>query len=309
MAYVDPVELLWRDADSDPRQGLSVDAIVRAGIEVADAEGLSGLSMRKVAERLGFTTMSLYRHVPSRDHLVDLMRDTAIGEPPGTSAPSSRSRAGGTGTAAGEAAEGADAVPARAAERADVGAAGGWREELEACLRQGWEVRRRHPWLAEVRGTRRLPGPNAVAFYDRLLGILSGAGLTPARTVAAADLLGRFVDAEALRLVEVAAAERASGVGEEEWWGARDSLYERLSAYPVVTALWEAGAWDEPADPFEFGLARLLDAIKLLAGDETRDETCGVCGTPLPGAMTGRPRAYCSRACRQRAYRERRARR
>ncbi|MFC5819353.1 TetR/AcrR family transcriptional regulator [Nonomuraea harbinensis] len=332
MAYVDPVELLWRDAGGDPRQGLSVDAIVRAGIEVADAEGLSGLSMRKVAERLGFTTMSLYRHVPSRDHLVDLMRDTAIGEPPdtsapspdsaapspgaatpfpgavapppGTSAPSPRSRTGGTG-----AAEGADAVPARAAERADVGAAGGWREELEACLRQGWEVRRRHPWLAEVRGTRRLPGPNAVAFYDRLLGILSGAGLTPARTVAAADLLGRFVDAEALRLVEVAAAERASGVGEEEWWGARDSLYERLSAYPVVTALWEAGAWDEPADPFEFGLARLLDAIELLAGDETRDETCGVCGTPLPGAMTGRPRAYCSRACRQRAYRERRARR
>ncbi|MFC3544144.1 TetR/AcrR family transcriptional regulator [Nonomuraea ferruginea] len=353
MAYVDPVELLWRDAAGDPRQGLSVDAIVRAGIEVADAEGLSGLSMRKVAERLGFTTMSLYRHVPSRDHLVDLMRDAAIGAlpPPATSAPplgtftpppgaaalsrsaaapspdaadptpsAARSRAGGTGAAGEETDEGADAVPATSAEKADtvaakaaervgVRAAGGWREELEACLRQGWELRKRHPWLAEVRGTRRLPGPNAVAFYDRLLGILSGAGLTPARTVAAADLLGRFVDAEALRLVEVAAAERASGVGEEEWWGARDSLYERLGAYPVVTALWEAGAWDEPADPFEFGLARLLDAIELLAGDETRDETCGMCGTPLPGAMTGRPRAYCSRACRQRAYRERRARR
>lgn len=336
MAYVDPVELLWRNSGGDPRQGLSVDAIVRAGVAVADAEGLSGLSMRKVAERLGFTTMSLYRHVPSRDHLVDLMRDAAIGElpppgtsahsqdaaapPPGAAAPSPLSRAGGTGAAAEETDEGADADPARSAEKADtvaakaaeragVRAAGGWREELEACLRQSWELRKRHPWLAEIRGTRHLPGPNAVAVYDRLLGILSGAGLAPARTVAAADLLGRFVDAEALRLVEVAAAERASGVGEEEWWGARDSLYERLGAYPVVTALWEAGAWDEPADPFEFGLARLLDAIELLASDETRDEICDVCGTPLPGAMTGRPRAYCSRACRQRAYRERRARR
>ncbi|MFD2352094.1 TetR/AcrR family transcriptional regulator [Nonomuraea ferruginea] len=89
------MELLWRDAAGDPRQGLSVDAIVRAGIEVADAEGLSGLSMRKVAERLGFTTMSLYRHVPSRDHLVDLMRDAAIGAlppPPPPRHPSAPSR-------------------------------------------------------------------------------------------------------------------------------------------------------------------------------------------------------------------------
>lgn len=267
------MELLWRDGGGEPARGLSVDAIVRAGIEVADAEGLAGLSMRKVAERLGFTTMSLYRHVPSRDHLVDLMRDAAIGELP----------------------------PAGAAS-------GPWREELESCLRQSWELRRRHPWLAEVRGARHLPGPNAVAVYDRLLGILSSAGLAPAETVAAADLLGRFVDAEALRLVEIAAAERASGVSEEEWWGSKDSLYDRLGAYPALTALWEAGAWDDPPDSFEFGLARLLDGISLLIGDETRDETCRICGTPLPRPTTGRPRAYCSRACRQRAYRARHAR-
>ncbi|WP_217710460.1 hypothetical protein [Streptomyces sp. NA04227] len=33
---------------------------------------------------------------------------------------------------------------------------------------------------------------------------------------------------------------------------------------------------------------------------------CGVCGKPVGGASTGRPRCYCSRACQQRAYRQRR---
>ena len=69
------VELLW-----DGRAGLSLEAVVGAAVEVADAEGLAGLSMRKVAERLGFTTMSLYRHVPGREHLVDLMREVASGQ-------------------------------------------------------------------------------------------------------------------------------------------------------------------------------------------------------------------------------------
>ncbi|MFD0891176.1 TetR/AcrR family transcriptional regulator, partial [Streptosporangium algeriense] len=74
------VELLWRRDGAEARQGLSLDRIVRAGIELVDAEGLAGLSMRKVAERLGFTTMSLYRHVSGRDQLIDLMCDAvAVG--------------------------------------------------------------------------------------------------------------------------------------------------------------------------------------------------------------------------------------
>ncbi len=47
------VELLWRAGRDGARPGLSLDRIVGAAIEVADAEGLSGLSMRKVADRLG----------------------------------------------------------------------------------------------------------------------------------------------------------------------------------------------------------------------------------------------------------------
>ncbi|GAA4980957.1 AcrR family transcriptional regulator [Nonomuraea thailandensis] len=268
----DPVELLWRQEEPEPRPGLSVGRIVRAAIELADAEGLEGLSMRKVADRLGFTTMSLYRHVPGRDQLVDLMSDEVMSEHP-------------------------KAPPQQE----------GWRVRLEAIARQAWEIRKRHPWLAEVRGTRHLPGPHAVAHYDDMLATLTGTALRPSEVIAAIGLLGRFVDAEALVLVETRREERRSGVSEQEWWGSRDSLYERLDRYPAITHLWESGGWDHPEDSFEFGLRRLLDGIEALIKerDESRDEACRECGKALAPAASGRPRVYCSRACQQRAYRKR----
>jgi hypothetical protein len=219
--------------------------------------------------------MSLYRHVPGRDQLVDLMVDEVLGEHPD-----------------------------------DVPEAAGWRARLEAGARQAWRIRRRHPWLAEVRGTRHLPGPNAVAHYDFMLSTLTGTALTPAEVIAVVGLVGRFLDAEALHLLEIRHEERRSGVPEEQWWGARDALYDRLYGYPTITRLWEAGGWDAPEDSFEFGLRRLLDGVQVLIDDrdESRDETaaCVECGRPLAGtAASGRPRVYCSRACRQRAYRKR----
>ncbi|GAA1530863.1 TetR/AcrR family transcriptional regulator [Actinomadura kijaniata] len=270
------VELLWRAPEARPRPGLSLDRIVRAGVELADAEGLAGLSMRKVAERLGFTTMSLYRHVPGREQLVDLMCDAVAGE---TAI---------TGDAGGD----------------------GWRARLEACVRSGWELRRRHPWLTEARGGRRVPGPHTLAVYERMLGAVADTGLPPAEVIAVVGLVGRFVDSEALLLLESARAERRSGVSDEDWWGGRDALFERLHDYPTLTRLWEEGGFDRPEDPFEFGLARLLDGIELLIQQryETRDENAGcvVCGTPVGRSASGRPRTYCSSSCRQRAYRRRR---
>lgn len=262
------VELLWR-----PRRGLDLDRIIQAAIDVADDDGLSGMSMRKVAERLGFTTMSLYRHVPGRDQLIDLMHDTVM------------------------------------ARLCDPPAEGGWRPRLEACLTQGWRLAQRHPWLAEVRGTRRLPGPNSVAHYERMLAILADTVLSPAEVIAAVDVVNRFVDAETMTLVATAQAERDSGVSHEEWWGARHSLYDQLDAHPTITALWEAGGWDAPVDTFAFGLARLLEGLEahINSRDESRDEMCRVCGATLDQRDAGRRRRYCSRACQQQAYRQGRA--
>src|SRR5581483_5676452 len=70
-----------------PRRGsrrredpITQEAIVAAALELLDAEGLDGLTMRRVAERLGTGAASLYWHVGSKDGLLDLLLDAVIGE-------------------------------------------------------------------------------------------------------------------------------------------------------------------------------------------------------------------------------------
>ena len=63
-------------------------------IAIADAEGSAALSMRRVATELGVATMSLYRHVPSKDELVVQMVDTVFGDHPFPAPPPVGWRAG-----------------------------------------------------------------------------------------------------------------------------------------------------------------------------------------------------------------------
>jgi AcrR family transcriptional regulator len=70
------LEILWgRRAPSTrgPRAELDVDRIVAVAVDIANTDGLEAVSMARVAKALGFTTMSLYRHVPSKDDLLALM--------------------------------------------------------------------------------------------------------------------------------------------------------------------------------------------------------------------------------------------
>jgi AcrR family transcriptional regulator len=271
------IELLWGAREPD-RPGLSLGRIVAAAIDVADAEGLGALSMRKVAERFGTTTMSLYRYVPGKAELVELMRDAVYGEAPL------------------EPADGLD-----------------WRAGLERWARRAWEIHQRHPWLVYSAGSRRLPGPNIMAGYDHALDVASRSGLEPAQVIAVVNLVGGFVESVARQAGETAELQRRTGISHERWWSERGSLFERLDAYPALGRLWESGGMDEPLDPFEFGLQRTLDGVQALVGsggrevmrDEIRGAECVMCGKPVAGGVRGRPRDYCSRACQQRAYRRR----
>ncbi|GAA3845345.1 TetR/AcrR family transcriptional regulator [Sphaerisporangium flaviroseum] len=271
------IELLWGAHEPD-RPGLSLGRIVAAAIEVADAEGLGALSMRKVAERFGTTTMSLYRYVPGKAELVELMRDAVYGEAPL------------------EPADGLD-----------------WRAGLERWARRAWEIYQRHPWLVYSAGSRRLPGPNIMAGYDHALDVASRSGLEPAQVIAVVNLVGGFVESVARQAGETAELQRRTGISHERWWSERESLFERLDAYPALGRLWESGGMDQPLDPFEFGLQRTLDGVQALVAsrgsevmrDEIGGAECAMCGKPVDEGGRGRPRDYCSRACQQRAYRQR----
>jgi len=125
---------------SSPDHELSRERIVRTAIEIADAEGLSALSMRGVAARLGVAAMSPYRYVDGKDDLVLLMADAAFGE--------------------------AD-YPATPPDD--------WRARLELGARTLWRLYRRHPWLAQLGPlTRPLMLPNLMVHAEWMLGALDG---------------------------------------------------------------------------------------------------------------------------------------
>lgn len=71
---------IWaEDAPPGPAPALSRDKIVEVAIAIADAEGLDALSMRRLGAELSVRPMSLYRHVPSKDDLLELINDAVLG--------------------------------------------------------------------------------------------------------------------------------------------------------------------------------------------------------------------------------------
>ncbi|WP_413098687.1 TetR/AcrR family transcriptional regulator [Streptomyces sp. Inha503] len=284
------LELLWglgERPNRGRRPAFTLEQIVRTGVGIADAQGLAAVSMRRIAERLGCTTMSLYRYVPGKAELLDLMTDAVMGEVPP-----------------------ADAAP------------GGWRTRLELSARADWGLYHRHPWILRLPAGRPALGPHGFAWYESVLRVLTATGLPPAALVNVFDMVDSYVRGAARDALDAAAVERHSGLTDEQWWAARAHFWDAVfvpARYPMVASLRAAGALHHPRDRgFEFGLRLVLDSIETFVRNQSngRHETpkryetpCPQCGNPVSRpASTGRPRTYCSDACRQRAYRARRTR-
>lgn len=60
------------------RTRLNRATIVNAALDMADDEGLEGVTMRRLAHHLGVAPMSLYRHVASKAALHDAMLDRVV---------------------------------------------------------------------------------------------------------------------------------------------------------------------------------------------------------------------------------------
>jgi AcrR family transcriptional regulator len=68
------------DKKTAQRRTLTRDKIVDEAMRLADAEGLDALSMRRVAQAVGVTPMSLYNHVANKERLIDAMVDRVVSE-------------------------------------------------------------------------------------------------------------------------------------------------------------------------------------------------------------------------------------
>ncbi|MFD0567419.1 TetR/AcrR family transcriptional regulator C-terminal domain-containing protein [Kitasatospora saccharophila] len=217
-----------------PEGGLTAERIVAAAVAVADAEGLEALSMRRVAAELDVATMSLYRHVPDKDGLVDLMMDRVFTELSFSAADAARD----------------------------------WRARLELAARRLWGLFRAHPWLASALSvTRPQPVANALPFGEWVLSALAAEGLGVPDVFTAYLTLFNYVRGTALSLEMEAAAEAATGQDSEEWMDQQEEVFmELVAAHPTFLRLTLEG-YDFDLDRlFEFGLQRLLDGLAVLVG-------------------------------------------
>ncbi|MFC5186704.1 TetR/AcrR family transcriptional regulator [Actinomadura harenae] len=135
---------------------LSRERIVAEAIALLDEEGADRLTMRRLAERLGTGSTTLYWHVDTKDDVLDLALDTVFAE----------------------------------AEVPD--ATGDWAADVTAMAARWRAVMLRHPWSATLMG-RPMLGPNVLARTEFLHATLRRAGLGGAPLTAAAYGLSHFV--------------------------------------------------------------------------------------------------------------------
>jgi DNA-binding transcriptional regulator YhcF (GntR family) len=211
---------------------LTLERVVRAAIAIADAHGMGELSMRRVAAELGVATMSLYRHVPSKDELVLLMIDVAFGE---------------------------QLLPAELPA--------GWRASLELAARVQWSAFRRHPWLAPSMSlTRPQMSPNAMRLTEWVLASFDGTGLTLEDRMYAHILMFSFVRGVASALEPEAEAIRETGLTNDQWIEERGESFESLIDAHAMANFREVtrDGFDFDLDAlFRFGLDRLLDGLEV----------------------------------------------
>ncbi|MBE1492825.1 TetR/AcrR family transcriptional regulator [Plantactinospora soyae] len=240
-------ELLWNLREHSGRgrpSGLTVEQITTAAIEVADSVGLNDLSMRSVAERLGVGTMSLYRHVPGKEELLDVMIDR---------------------------------VSAEVVRRNEDGH-GDWRSRLEQVGRANRAMFERHPWLLRLFPRRPPQGPGVIAKYDAELRAVEGIGLTDVEMDSALALVLGYVRDATARLLEWKTVSERTGQSDDEWWSTVAPLLDRvldrerysLAVRVGTSATTHYEGVHDPEHAYEFGLQRVLDGIESFVNGNSR---------------------------------------
>ncbi|WP_280232249.1 TetR/AcrR family transcriptional regulator [Nocardia cyriacigeorgica] len=237
------VELLWgtgRPAKRGPKPSLSLEAIVGAAVELADAEGMGGVSMQRVAERLGYTKMSLYRYVPGKAELAALMLEQALGTPPDLTA----------------------AQP--------VSGESPWRAGLRTWTEEIFRRYRAHPWSLELSAGIRPMGPHELGWLEAALSAMAGIGLTGPERLDTVVVLNGHVRS----LAQQAGGVGSDGIEEQLLRQMAEVMAAAGERYPEVTvALAEqAGGASARDDALTFGVDRILDGLEALV-DRRRSRT------------------------------------
>lgn len=236
------LNLLWGSHTRTGRSGLTVRRIVDTAIALCDGEGLEALSMRRVAEKLGVGTMSLYTYIPGKDELTDLMFDILMGQV--------------------------------YADVDEPSRQGGWREAMQFVAERNWKLYTAHPWLPEMVKPRPVLGPHVTLKYEAELRPLDGIGLTDIEMDTLLTAIMTHVHGAARTRAQLKQEQQDSAQTDQEWWLDRAPLLEKLMdsrRFPVASRVGQTvgellQATTDPELSMDFGLEMLLDGVgQLLA--------------------------------------------
>jgi AcrR family transcriptional regulator len=231
-----PVPSVWARRREPDQPALSRAGIVREAIAMLDAEGVDALSMRKLGARLNAGATSLYRHVATKDELMELAVDEVVAE---------------------------ITVP--------VAGGSGWRDAAAETARSFRATALRHPWVSSVLGQAGLAylGPNLMSLSERLAALFITAGFgdpSGAIDVVLSYVIGMSTT-EAAWLTTVA----RSGQSEAEFIAAlMPAAQEAAAGYDHLAEAYTAEPVPDPAElrdtKFGNGLEIVLDGLALRLG-------------------------------------------
>jgi AcrR family transcriptional regulator len=217
-----------------PKPTLTHDRIARAAIEIADAQGLDAVSMRRLADRLGVAAMALYRYVSSKNDIFELMIDAAHAE---------------------------ITLPSES----------GWRTLARSYAEQIRAVGLRHPWLIE--SFARTPNaltPSLVAIVEQALVSVDGLGLDVDSMMAVFVTVNAFArGATGAEVTQGEAMRKRGWTPEQDIRLAYLPYVRRLvgtGRYPALTRYIDGSNEDDAQWQFEFGLECVLDGIATRLG-------------------------------------------
>lgn len=216
-----------------PRPTLDLDRVVGAALELLDSGGPVALSVRAVAGRLGVAPNALYTYIADR---ADLER----------------------------------AIVERVLADADLdvlaGPARSWRRRVVAYARVLREALLAHPGAVPLFMTAPMNGPHAIEVGERLLVVLSDAGLGRRDAARAAYLLITYVLGSVA--LEVAETEMTPPLPpEEERVAARRTAFAAIEpgTHPRSAAAAGTMATWISSRQFEWGLERVLAGLASVA--------------------------------------------
>jgi AcrR family transcriptional regulator len=212
------------EATTSSRVPLSRTRVLDAAVAYADARGLETLTMRKLAELLDAAPMALYRHVSSKDDLLDGMIDFVYGEID---------------------------VPSED---------GDWKLAMRQQAISARETISRHQWAIRLIESSATPRSANVRYHDSVLGILRRSGFSIAMAIHVFTVLDSYVYGFALQEMTMPfdSPEDLTGVAQDilQQFPSDEFPYlaETLSEYVGKSGY-------DFANEFEFGLDLILDAL------------------------------------------------